>query len=81
METTTLSESALSLFQACVSGENPRVDASNLAAYRELAATGVMFPVSTFRRGPESVFRFTESGWNRRHEILARIAVSPGASS
>ncbi len=81
METITLSESAVALLHACVIGDNPRVDPSNLEAYRELATAGVMFPVSTFRRGPESVFRFTEGGWADRHRILARTAGSPAASS
>jgi hypothetical protein len=82
METTTLSGAAMSLLHECVNAEaNPRVDASNLEAYRELAEAGVMYPVSTFKRGPESVFRFTEGGWADRHRILARTAGSPAASS
>lgn len=81
MEALNLSEAALSLLHACVIGDNPRVDTLNIGAYRELAVAGVMYPVSGFRHGPEAMFRFTESGWGRRHEILARTAVSPGAAS
>jgi hypothetical protein len=82
METITLSEPALALLHDCVNAEsNPRVDEANLAAYRELAVAGIMDPVSTFRRGPESVFRFTEFGWRDRHRILARTAGSPAAAS
>ena len=77
-----LSDAALALLHACVNGEaNPRVDDTNLAAYRELAAAGVMEPVSTFRRGPESVFRFTATGWADRHRILARNGGSHAAAS
>ena len=79
--TITLSETALSLLRACAIGDNPRVDADNLKDYRELAAAGVMYPVSGFRHGPEAMFRFTESGWVRRLEILARSVGSPGAAS
>ena len=82
MQTTTLSEAALSLLHACVTGEfQPRVDATNLEAYRELAGAGVMDPVSGFLRGPEAMFRFTEDGWNGRLEILARGGGSPAAAS
>ncbi len=77
----TLSSEALSLLHACVIGDNPGVDESNLPAYRELAAAGIMDPVSGFRHGPEAMFRFTENGWGRRLEILARSVGSPGAVS
>ncbi len=43
----------------------------NREAYRELAAAGLMYPVSTFAHGPESLFRFTEEGWRRREEWLS----------
>jgi hypothetical protein len=73
----TLSDAALALLHACVSGEaNPRVDDTNLAAYRELAAAGIMDPVSGMTRGPEANFRFTESGWASRLEILTSRAGS-----
>jgi hypothetical protein len=79
---TNLSSEALALLHDCVNAEsNPRVNATNRAAYRELAAVGIMDPVSTFRSGPESVFRFTESGWRNRLEILARTAGSPAVAS
>ena len=71
-----LSENALSLLRACVTGENPHVNPSNLETYRELACAGVLYPVSGFVGGKEASFRFTESGWNRRHEILAQPAES-----
>jgi hypothetical protein len=78
METTRLSDAALALLHECVNGEaNPRVDASNLEAYRELAEAGVMYPVSGMFRGPEANFRFTESGWRDRREILGSRVGSP----
>ncbi len=80
-ETVHLSDAALNLFRTCVDGDNPRVDEANLEAYRELAAAGLMYPVSTFKHGPESVFRFSDDGWNCRHEILARASGSPEAVS
>jgi hypothetical protein len=45
--------------------------------YRELAAAGIMYPVSGMTRGPEANFRFTDEGWARRHELLALPAGSP----
>lgn len=69
--TITLSESALDLLRACLTGPDPAVHDGNLEAYRELATAGIMIPVSTFARGPESYFRFTDEGWNRREEWIA----------
>jgi hypothetical protein len=74
---TKLSTEALTLLHACVTGDNPRVDASNIEAYRELTTAGVMYPVSGMFRGPESNFRFTAEGWQNRHEILATPVGSP----
>ena len=75
-DTITLSEDALALLRLQVSGERCDVTPVNLEAYRELARFGVMYPVSGFIGGPEASFRFTEDGWNRRHEILAQTAGS-----
>lgn len=71
MQTVTLSESALALFRLHIEQDGIRVDDANREAHRELAAAGIMYPVSTFARGPEAYFRFTEDGWERRNEILA----------
>jgi hypothetical protein len=70
MREKTLSPAAMALFRLHVERAGIRVDDTNRAAHRELAAAGIMYPVSTFARGPEAYFRFTEDGWNRRHEIL-----------
>jgi hypothetical protein len=69
MQTITLSESALSLLRRRVAGDD-EVTEANRAAYRELAAAGIMIPISTWAGGPESVFRFSEEGWARREEWL-----------
>jgi hypothetical protein len=56
----------------------------NREAYRELARAGIMYPVSTFAGGPESLFRFTSRGWERRHEFhrpLPRLSASAIARS
>jgi hypothetical protein len=74
---TNLSTKALALLHACATGDNPHVDASNIEAYRELVAAGVMYPVSGMFRGPEANFRFTAEGWRDRHEILASRVGSP----
>jgi hypothetical protein len=70
MPTIALSEAALALFRLHIERDGIRVDDANREAHRELAAAGIMYPVSTFARGPEAYFRLTKDGWNRRHEIL-----------
>ena len=65
-----LTREALDLLRLHIEHDGIRVDDTNRAAHRELAAAGIMYPVSTFAHGPESYFRFTQSGWERRHEIL-----------
>jgi hypothetical protein len=78
METLILSEAALSLLRRLVLTEDRvEVKPENKEAYRELAAAGIMYPVSGMARGPEANFRFTDEGWTRRHEILASRAGSP----
>lgn len=67
---TTLSEAAQALLRRRLAGERiPGTDETR-PAYRELVAAGIMYPVSTFARGPEASFRFTEEGWDRRHEWI-----------
>ena len=71
MPTIMLSDTALSLLRLNITGPHVAVTAENREAYRELAAAGLMYPVSTFAHGPESLFRFTEEGWRRREEWLS----------
>lgn len=70
MQTLTLSEAARAQMRRHVEQSGIRVDDANREAYRELARAGIMYPVSTFLRGPEAYFRFTDFGWDHRHEIL-----------
>jgi hypothetical protein len=69
--TLSLSPTALALFRLHILQDGIRVDDANREAHRELAAAGIMYPVSTFARGPEAYFRLTQEGWDRRHEILS----------
>jgi hypothetical protein len=71
-----LSETARALLRRRLAGDD-FVTPENLEAYRELAAARIMYPVSTFARGPESVFRFTIEGWERREEWVNERAAAP----
>jgi hypothetical protein len=62
-----LSEAARELLRRRLAGDD-RVTSENLEAYRELSAARIMYPVSTWASGPESAFRFTLAGWERREE-------------
>jgi len=62
-----LTEAARELLRRRMGGDD-RVTPENLEAYRELSAARIMYPVSTWAGGPESVFRFTLAGWERRDE-------------
>ena len=73
-----LSRDARELLRRRARREHVEVTAENLEAYRELARAEVMYPCSSFASGPESVFRFTEEGWNRREE-LQRSRFAPSA--
>jgi hypothetical protein len=69
MQTVKLSEAAQAVLRSRVEGGSREVNDSNREAYRELARAGIMFPVSGFIGGPESVFRWTDTGWERRFEL------------
>jgi hypothetical protein len=66
-----LSPAALAVFRLHVEqrGQIP-VDDTTLELYRELARLGLMRSGSTFRDGPESIYRLTELGFERRAELL-----------
>lgn len=49
-----LSAEALALLRRHVEQDGIRVDDANREAHRELAAAGIMYPVSTFARGPDA---------------------------
>ena len=56
MSTITLSEAALGLLRGRITGDRYDVTRDKLEAYRELVAAGIMIPMSTFSKGPESLF-------------------------
>jgi hypothetical protein len=64
-----LSEAARELLRRRLAGDREVTDA-NRPLYRELVAARIMYPVSTWVGGPESVFRFTFAGWERREEWI-----------
>ncbi len=64
-----LSGDALDLLRHLID-EDVAVTPDNLEAHRELVRAGILIPLSTFTKGPESSFRFTQEGWDRRHEWL-----------
>jgi hypothetical protein len=70
MQTITLSPDALALLKLHVTQDGIMVNDANREAHRELARAGIMFPLSGFASGPESHYRFTKEGWERRAESL-----------
>jgi hypothetical protein len=66
----TLSETALALLQLRLRRGHVEVTPDNLEAHRELVRAGILIALSTFPKGPESSFRFTQEGWDRRDEWL-----------
>ena len=70
MQTLTLSAEALALLKRHITQDGIMVDDTNREAHRELAKAGIMYPLSGFASGSESHYRFTEAGWNGRHQWL-----------
>ncbi len=68
-----LSEAARQLLRRRLAGDEEVTDA-NRPLYRELVAARIMYPVSTWAGGPESAFRFTHAGWERREEWINACA-------
>ena len=66
MQTVTLSEAAVAVLRFEIRGWKAKRKGARLAAYRELAAAGIMEPVP----GTEADYRFTDEGYARREEIL-----------
>src|SRR5947209_8072210 len=65
-----LSRAALAQFQRHLAGDRDVTDA-NRAAYRELAAAGLMEAGHSFAGGDESVYRLTKEGFEQKAELLA----------
>jgi hypothetical protein len=69
-----LSPAALDLFRLHVERHGDLVvDDSNRETYRELARAGFMQAVSTFAGGPESAYRVTKEGFDRKAELLVGV--------
>ncbi len=67
-----LSRKALALFRLHVERHGDiDVDDETRPIYRELARAGLMRAVSTYAGGPESAYRTTKEGFERRAELLA----------
>jgi hypothetical protein len=63
-----LSTEAVTVLGRHLAGDR-EVDDANRAAYRELAAAGLMMAGHSFSGGDESVYRLTEEGFARRAEL------------
>ena len=65
-----LSRAAVARFRRHLAGDRDVTDA-NRAAYRELAAAGLMAAGHSFAGGDESIYRLTRHRFERKAEILA----------
>lgn len=77
-----LSHEALALFRQHIERHGDvEVDSSNRETYRELARAGLMVVGNSFARGEASVYHVTRVGFERRAELLAATAPSPGSAA
>jgi hypothetical protein len=77
-----LSHEALALFRQHIERHGDiEVDDSNREIYRELARAGLMVVGNSFARGEASVYHVTETGFERKSELLAATAPSPGSAA
>jgi hypothetical protein len=77
-----LSDAALALFRLHVERHgNIVVDDSNREIYRELERAGLMACGHSFRDGRDSIYGLTKEGFERKAELLAATAPSPGTAA
>jgi hypothetical protein len=69
-----LSRTALARFRSHLAGDSEVTDA-NRAAYRELAAAGLMAAGHTFVGGDESIYQLTKEGFERKAEIRGQAGM------
>ena len=69
-----LSRFALAQLRRYLDGDREVTDA-NRAAYRELAAAGLMAAGHSFVRGDEATYDLTREGFERKAELLALIGL------
>jgi len=75
-----LSETARALLRRRLADDRELTNA-NRPLYRALVAARIMYPVSTWVGGPESVFRFARAGWERRAEVSLPSGLLPPPSA
>ena len=68
---TELSDTAIALLRYRLASKDNRVTDADREAYRELEQAGIMFALSGLATGSEASFRFSDSGWERRHGFIA----------
>jgi hypothetical protein len=69
-----LSQVAIDLFRLHVERHGQiAVDDATRPVYRELANAGLMRAGSTFRDGPESIYRLTREGFERKAELMTGV--------
>jgi hypothetical protein len=77
-----LSKEALALFRLHIERHGDiDVGDSNREGYRELERAGLIACGHSFRDGPNSIFKVTMFGFERRAELLAATAPSPGIAA
>jgi hypothetical protein len=69
-----LSRTAVARLRGYLAGDRKVTDA-NRAAYRELAAAGLMAAAHTFRDGDESKYDLTKEGFERKAELMALVGL------
>jgi hypothetical protein len=81
METTTLSEAALSLLRRRLAREWVEVTEQTRPLYLELVEVGLMIPLHTFALGPNSAYRLTEAACDMRADMRVSDPSSPSPSA
>jgi hypothetical protein len=81
MNTITLSPAALALFRLHIERHGDLDVDANRKAYRELERAGLMVVGNTFAGGQDSIYHVTREGFERKAELLAATAPSPGTAA
>jgi hypothetical protein len=76
-----LSDAALALFRLHLERREKIDVEANREIYRELERAGLMACGHSFRDGRDSIYRLTKEGFERKAELLAATAPSPGTAA
>jgi hypothetical protein len=77
-----LRHEALTLFRQHIERHGDiEVDVSNRETHRELASAGQMVVGNSFARREESMYHVIKTGFERKAELLAAAAPSPGSAA